>query len=156
MRKVLLVIVMLGAMQISAQTKIDQDLILKLVNEARSVDCKCGHESKKQAPPLIWDDKLEVAARRHANDMARKKFFSHTGSDNSSVSQRVDKVGFKWRTVGENLAMGRLNEAEVVKGWMDSPGHCNNIMNPDFKRMGVAISSDGKYWVQVFATAMDE
>jgi uncharacterized protein YkwD len=144
-------ILLLMLIQVAAQTGLDEERMLNLVNAARSQDCCCGDVEKTAVPPLTWDKALEKAARIHANDMSRKDFFSHTGSDKSTVSQRVDRVKFKWRAVGENIAKGQMDEATVVKGWMDSPGHCKNIMNPNFKYMGVALSSDGMYWVQVFA-----
>jgi uncharacterized protein YkwD len=139
-----------------AQGKLDTDVMLSLVNAARTNNCKCGDDIKEAAPKLVWDELLEKAAQKHANDMARKKFFSHTGSDKSTVSTRVDKVKFNWSIVGENIAMGHMDEATVVKGWMESPGHCKNIMNPEFKYIGVALSSDGQYWVQVFADKASE
>lgn len=139
-----------------SQSAVDKDLILALVNKARTADCLCGTEEQKSAPSLQWDKALEKAAQKHANDMARKKFFSHTGSDQSSVSKRVEREKFEWSIVGENIAMGHMDEETVVNGWMNSPGHCKNIMNPEFKYMGVAVSSDGKYWVQVFADKMTD
>lgn len=139
-----------------AQGKLDTAVMLSLVNAARANDCICGDVKKEAAPELAWDDLLEKAAQKHADDMARKKFFSHTGSDKSTVSSRVDKVKFNWIIVGENIAMGNMNEETVVKGWLNSPGHCKNIMNPEFKYMGVALSSDGQYWVQVFADKASE
>ena len=139
----------------SQAQQVDSNVMLEEVNKARSQKCKCGSEKQKAAPPLVWNQKLERAAQKHADDMARKKFFNHTGSDKSTVSSRVDKQGFVWMLVGENIAEGYKNEVDVVAGWMTSPGHCKNIMNPDFTHMGVAVSKDRKYWVQVLATPME-
>lgn len=147
---------LVAGMSLYAQKQVDADEMLRLVNEARAVDCMCGDESMKAIGPLVWDAALTRAAQKHANDMMRKDFFSHTGSDKSSVSQRVDRERFKWRAVGENLALGFNDEASAVEGWMGSPGHCKNIMNPEFTRIGVAVSRDGKYWVQVFGTHMED
>lgn len=135
--------------------KLDKNLMLQEVNKARSKRCKCGSKRFKSAPKLVWDLRLEKAASRHAEDMASNTFFKHSGSDQSTVSKRVTEEKFIWKLVGENIAEGYLNERTVVAGWMNSPGHCKNIMNPEFTHIGVAVSSDGKYWVQVFATPKD-
>jgi len=138
----------------SEAQEVDVTLMLQEVNAVRSHKCKCGRERKKAAPALVWDQKLEKAAQKHADDMYSNNFFSHDGTDGSNVSSRVDQQGFVWMMVGENIAEGYINEKDVVAGWMSSPGHCKNIMNAEFTHMGVAVSSDGKYWVQVFATPM--
>jgi uncharacterized protein YkwD len=154
-QRMVLLMGMLFLMATAQSQQLDASVMLEEVNKVRGQKCKCGNERQKAAPPLVWDEKLERAAQRHADDMARKKFFSHTGSDKSTVSSRVDKEAFVWMLVGENLADGYKNEADVVAGWMTSPGHCKNIMNPEFTHMGVAVSKDGRYWVQVFATPME-
>lgn len=155
LRLLLFAILLAGMAESFAQKAIDKKLLLELVNQARSKSCRCGGEKQKATTPLQWDEALERAAEKHANDMAAGEFFSHTGSDQSSVSDRVDREQFEWRAVGENIAMGHQDEKMVVEGWMNSPGHCKNIMSPDFKYMGVAVSADGKYWVQVFADKLE-
>ncbi len=157
MRTTLLMILLLFfGNETFSQLRVNKDLMLNIVNTARVHDCKCGTEKQKAAPALKWNDALEKAAQKHANDMTREKFFSHTGSDKSTVGNRVERENFNWIIVGENIAQGHLNEEMVVKGWMESPGHCKNIMNPEFKYMGVAVSLDGTYWVQVFADKASE
>ncbi|MDG5799248.1 CAP domain-containing protein [Marinilabiliaceae bacterium ANBcel2] len=136
--------------------QVDGDLVLKYVNSARTEGASCGGSSMASVAPLKWDDKLSVAAFIHAEDMMANDFFSHEGSDGSSVGDRVEKVEFDWRAVGENVAYNYDDEKLAVEGWLDSPGHCTNIMNPEFTHMGVAVSSDGKYWVQVFASPFGE
>lgn len=83
--------------------------------------------------------------------MADNDFFDHTGSDESTVVVRVEREKYLWRAVGENVAMGPRSVPQAVEGWLDSPGHCSNIMNGDFTEMGAALSHNGQYWVQVFA-----
>lgn len=155
-RFLLIVVGIFVTVGLVAQNKVDAEEMLRLVNEVRLAGTTCGDEAKVPVEQLVWDEALARAALMHANDMMRGNFFSHTGSNNSSVSQRVEKVGFSWRAVGENLAMGYESEAEAIKGWLSSPGHCANIMNPIFTRIGAAVSRDGKYWVQVFATHEDD
>ncbi len=136
--------------------KMDNNLMLKEVNKARSKRCKCGTMKFKPATNLIWDVKLEQAAIRHAEDMSQRKKLNHTGSDKSTVAMRVTDEEFTWKLVGENIAEGYPDVVSVVAGWVNSPGHCRNIMNPEFTHLGAAVSSDGKYWVQVFATPMEK
>lgn len=74
---------------------------------------------------------------------------SHTGSDGSSPVQRIDREGYSWSALGENVAFGYRNVASVMAGWLASPGHCSNIMNPNFTQLGAAEVD--YYWTQVFA-----
>ncbi|MGM0375741.1 MAG: CAP domain-containing protein [Bacteroidota bacterium] len=136
----------------SGETQFDKDEMLQLVNEARAESRRCGGTKHEATHPLGWNEKLAQAALVHANDMAENEFFDHTGSDGSTIVERIEREDYVWRAAGENVAMGPRTVADVVEGWLESPGHCSNIMNPDFREMGAAISDDGQYWVQVFAT----
>ena len=131
--------------------------VLALVNEARAEPRRCGREYFKAAPPLTLNPVLEKAAIEHAHDMARYAYMSHTGHDGSTPEQRVANAGYRWRVVGENVAMGPPDADSVVEGWLGSPGHCANIMTPAFREMAVAFALNPKteyriYWTQVFGT----
>jgi hypothetical protein len=131
--------------------------VLALVNQARSQPRNCGSSSFNAAPPLKSSAVLNQAALIHSQDMLRNNLFQHEGSDGSKVGDRVTRVGYQWRRVGENVATGAETPEAVVRGWLDSPGHCANIMSPGFTEMGVAYVVDPKseagiYWTQVFAT----
>jgi len=67
----------------------------------------------------------------------------------------VLRTGYKSRLTGENIAMGPESAEEVVDGWLDSPGHCANMMDPRFQDIGVGLATGKKrgqiYWVQNFA-----
>jgi len=131
--------------------QIDKDLLLQLVNSYRSAGCNCGSEGYfAPTTPVAWHNSLALAAQGHSEDMFKKNFFSHTGSDGSTLGVRVSRSGYDWQTCGENIAMGHKTEKDVIEGWINSPGHCKNIMNPNFKEMGVFKSGD--YWTQVFGT----
>ncbi|MFW6043921.1 MAG: CAP domain-containing protein [Marinilabiliaceae bacterium] len=134
----------------SVDVLFDKDEMLQRVNEARSESRRCGGEKHEATHPLVWNEKLARAAQAHANDMAEHEFFDHTGSDSSTIVMRVERQDYVWGAVGENVAMGPRTVAEVVEGWLKSPGHCSNIMNSDFREIGAAISEKGYYWVQVF------
>ncbi|MEV6690619.1 CAP domain-containing protein [Micromonospora sp. NPDC051196] len=117
--------------------------VVELVNAERA---KAGCDS------LSIDDKLTTAAQRHSQDQADHRNMSHTGSDGSDPGDRIDRVGYAWRTYGENVAWNQQTPAAVMDAWMNSPGHRANILNCAFTEIGVGVaSSNGPYWTQVFA-----
>ncbi|WP_407291565.1 CAP domain-containing protein [Stutzerimonas zhaodongensis] len=129
--------------------------ILERVNEARAEPRTCGSRSFDAAPALTWNAKLGGAALAHSRDMAEQNYFSHHAPDGSQVSDRANRAGYSWQRIGENIAAGQGSEEQVMAGWLASPGHCSNIMNPDFTEMGAAYAMDkssaaGSYWTQVF------
>jgi uncharacterized protein YkwD len=97
---------------------------------------------------LTVDDRLAAAAAGHAADQASRNHLAHDGSDGSTVADRVGASGFRWRALGENVAAGYRDASSVVNGWMNSPGHRKNILNPAFTTVGVAVagSADGTYY----------
>jgi uncharacterized protein YkwD len=130
--------------------------VVDLVNDARSHARRCGRERFAAAAPLEVSRKLNEAAADHARDMARRKYFEHRGRDGSEPRDRVLRAGYKSRLTGENIALGPESAEEVVAGWLDSPGHCANIMDPRFQEIGVGLATGKKrgqiYWVQNFGT----
>jgi uncharacterized protein YkwD len=100
------------------------------------------------------DDRLTLAAQRHSDDQAGRGQMSHMGSDGSGLTVRVDRAGYEWRSVAENVAYGYTDPASVMAGWMASAGHRRNILsaNTDLG-VGLAYGADGRpYWTQVFAS----
>jgi uncharacterized protein YkwD len=132
--------------------------VVELVNEARSGGRRCGAERFAAAPPLNPVRTLNEAAGDHARDMARKKYFDHGGSDGSQPKDRVRRAGYQSRLTGENIAYGPESAEEVVAGWLASPGHCANIMEPRFQDIGVGLAIGKKrgqiYWVQTFGSRL--
>jgi uncharacterized protein YkwD len=130
--------------------------VVELVNAARSKSRRCGSERFAAAAPLTPSRALDEAAERHARDMTRKKYFDHRGSDGSQPKDRVLRAGYQPRLSGENIALGPESAEEVVAGWLGSPGHCANIMEPRFREIGVGLGVGKKrgqiYWVQTFGT----
>jgi uncharacterized protein YkwD len=134
--------------------------MLDLVNQHRVAGATCGDQGSFPAVgALTWNDALTQASLVHSDDMAGANFFSHTGSDGSSAGQRISAAGYDWQTWGENIAAGQAGVASVVAAWMNSPGHCANLMNPAFRDIGVACvaGSAGNtyrtYWTQSFGAA---
>jgi uncharacterized protein YkwD len=134
----------------SAPSTVNKTVLLQLVNDVRKKGCNCGGTYYAPVPAVTWNDQLEKAAWIHSNDMFQKKYFSHSGSDGSGSGERINSVGYSWKYYGENIAFGYSTEKEVVDGWLISTGHCSNIMNGNFKEMGVA--KVGEYWTQDFGS----
>jgi uncharacterized protein YkwD len=130
--------------------KADKNKLLVLVNEARAKGCNCGGKYFEPAPPVAWNDKLEIAAEKHCNFMKLNNNLSHTGENGSNAGLRITTAGYKWSAYGENIAVGYASESEVIKGWLNSPSHCKNLMNGEFKDM--AVIRNGSYWTQVLAS----
>ena len=129
---------------------------LRLVNNARAQSRLCGSKSYAATTSVTWNGQLESASQVHSLDMANTTaknnanpvYFSHTGSNGSDVGTRISNAGYAWNTYGENIAYdynyGYPNPesvaqtlAQVIQGWIDSPGHCANIMNPNFKDIAI-------------------
>jgi uncharacterized protein YkwD len=130
--------------------------VLDLVNDAREEARRCGRRRLSATHPLTLSAALTRAAAAHAADMAATGHMDHTGSDGSRAAERVSRVGYRWRTVGENVAAGQQDAAAVVQSWLESPGHCENLMGPQFTEMGVAFELAPRselriLWAQVFA-----
>ncbi|PMR58701.1 hypothetical protein C1A38_23335 [Verrucosispora sp. ts21] len=119
---------------------------------AQVVDLVNAERAKAGCGALTVDEKLTTAAQRHSQDQADNRNMSHTGSDGSDPGERIDRVGYAWRTYGENVAWNQQSPAAVMDAWMNSPGHRANILNCAFTEIGVGVaSSNGPYWTQVFA-----
>lgn len=133
------------------------DEILALVNAARAQPRTCGTQAFGAAGPLRWNDTLAQVALGHSTELATHHYFSHVERNGSAPADRVSRAGYAWSRVGENIASGQRTPREAVQSWLDSPGHCANIMNPTFTEMGAAYAinpdSDNRtaYWTQVFA-----
>lgn len=133
--------------------------MLAAVNAYRRKGATCGaNGSFPAAPDLVWNAALTQAAVAHSDDMVAGNFFSHTGSNGSTVGTRVTAAGYAWRGVGENIAAGQGTVTAVVDGWMKSDGHCANLMNAAYRDIGVACvagnanTSYRTYWTQDFGT----
>ncbi len=129
--------------------------VLRLVNEARRRGATCGAQRFAAAAPLAWNDQLAAAALGHARDMAEHEYFDHVDRRGRGVGQRAREIGYPWRAIGENIAAGQGSAQQVVAGWLASPGHCANILSPNFREMGTAYALNPQaameiYWTQVF------
>lgn len=124
--------------------------VLDLVNAWRTQGCNCGGQNMPPVPALTLNSQLNQAASNHSNDQAAMRNMQHVGSDGSQVGERVSRTGYSWQRVGENIAWNYRSPEAVVDGWVNSAGHCRNMMNANYRHMGLAVRD--WYWTQVFAT----
>lgn len=132
------------------------DSVLERLNEIRANGGRCGGSDFPPSPPLTRSPALDEAARMHAEDMAQNSFLAHTGSDGSNPGDRVSRAGYEWRVVAENVATGQTSADDIAATWLDSAGHCANLMDAKYSETGIAYAlnpGDGRdiYWVQVYA-----
>lgn len=144
------------AIPAAAQAPLLARRALELVNDVRARGTRCGARPFGPAPPVRLSETLAGVAFGHAADMAKHDYFEHEDLAGRSPADRVRAVGYREKLVGENIAYGPKSAEEVVQGWLESPGHCENIMDPRFAEMGIAYAAGqasrrGLYWVQLLA-----
>ncbi|MEU9925009.1 CAP domain-containing protein [Streptomyces griseoluteus] len=120
---------------------------------ARIVELVNAERAKAGCSPVALNSTLTKAAQDHSADMAAHNTMSHTGSDGSDPGSRITAAGYQWSAYGENVAYGYSTPEQVMAGWMNSPGHRENILNCSFKEIGVGLAQPGSYWTQDFGTA---
>lgn len=125
-----------------------------------AVVCVINRERiERGLPPLDTSQRLNRAAQGWTNVMVHHQTFSH-GAD---FAARISAVGFNWSGVGENIATGYHTPASVVRSWMASTGHCQNILSPNFADVGSGVSdrpiagasSGAGTWTQDFGLLMN-
>lgn len=131
--------------------------VVELTNERRSEGATCGGTDFDPALPVEMNPKLRCAARGHSRDMADREYFAHESPEGDGPATRVSQAGYEFSRVGENIFRSQPTPEEVVEGWMNSPGHCENIMTPGFTEIGVGYIGDvgtdyRQVWTQVFGT----
>ena len=131
--------------------------------EQRVVELVNAERKKRRLRPLQVDADLQRAARYHSCDMAADDYFEHDSHDRKgsrlvSVCEtfdRIEKFAPDFGGSAENISAGNPSPEDVVKGWMDSPGHRKNILNSKYTHIGVGYCNSGKkgwghYWTQNF------
>ncbi|RZJ19781.1 MAG: CAP domain-containing protein [Haliea sp.] len=133
-----------------------RETLLARINAARAAGRSCGGQAQPAAGVLAWNDKLFSAAARHSVDMASRNYFSHTSPEGVDAAGRAVAEGYRWSALGENIAAGDVSVEGVMATWINSEGHCRNIMNPVFADVAVACvaragTTWGTYWTMVLA-----
>ncbi|MEU9604531.1 CAP domain-containing protein [Streptomyces sp. NPDC048057] len=125
----------------TSETKLESE-VLALVNQERA---------KVGCSPVQYDAALAKLAGNFSSDMAKRGFFSHTDPDGDTPWDRADQAGVK-NLAAENIARGQGDAAAVMESWMNSDGHRANILNCDYKTLGVGVhlGDGGPWWTQNF------
>ena len=139
----------------AGDTRAVSKALLAQVNAARSKPRLCGRQRFAAARPLAWNAALGAAAQGHSKAMAYGNYFAHQDPDGDMPADRARAAGFRGRQIGENIAAGQGSPSKAMSGWLASPGHCANLMNPMFTQMGAAYAADarsdeGVYWTMLF------
>jgi len=137
-----------------ADAQAEGQKLLGMINVARSQPHQCGTQSFAATTPLAWNAILGATAETHSRAMANNNYFDHKGRDGSTPGDRAELAGYIGQQIGENIAAGQDSSRKVVDGWLASPEHCANIMNPDFHDLGAAYAVDPKSDAGIYWTAM--
>ncbi|WP_223467369.1 CAP domain-containing protein [Pseudomonas sp. GL-RE-26] len=130
-----------------------QKLLIEL-NAARAKPRQCGTQSFNATAPLAWNATLATAAEGNSRSMANNNYFDHKDRDGRTPGDRAELAGYNFQQIGENIAAGQDSVRKVVEGWLVSPGHCANLMNPQFRELGAAYATDPKSDAGIYWTAM--
>ncbi len=142
---------------ISLFQSVNQELSYEL-NSSEIIELTNQERVSNKLSPLKENEILNKIAEKKIEDMSENQYFDHISPLNKKIDDLIQEYNYEYIGVGENLAMGNFkNEQEIVDGWMNSPGHRENILSFGFKEIGVAVKEiyykEKKYWfsVQVFA-----
>lgn len=107
-------------------------------------------------PPVRSQPDLARAAAYLAADLAKRQVLEHRDGEGQRLQARVESAGYTtWTTIAENIAYGQQTADEVVKAWMKSPGHKENLLGSTYTEIGVGLaysSNRTPYWVQIFGS----
>ncbi|MCA0969762.1 SafA/ExsA family spore coat assembly protein [Halobacillus litoralis] len=121
--------------------------------EQQVIDLTNQERAKQGLSPLKGNWQLSRVARYKSRDMRDKNYFSHQSPTYGSPFEMMRSFNISYRRAAENIAAGQRTPQEVVNGWMNSPGHRKNILDPNVRQIGVGYAqggSYGHYWTQMF------
>jgi len=139
------------ALQTSDEQAVAQRIV-ELVNAERE---------KAGCSALTVNPRLTAAAQAHSENMQSRHFFSHVDPGGRQPWDRMLKAGYRYRMAAENIGAGFSTPEAMVRGWMNSPGHRENILNCKLEETGVGYVRDAVegpplrwryYWTQDFGT----
>lgn len=129
-------------------TSAQENEVARLVNAERA---------KAGLPALKINWQLSRVARYKSADMANKGYFSHNSPTYGTPFKMMENFGLRFSSAGENIAYGQRTPAEVMRDWMNSPGHRNNILSRSYTEIGVGLAKNKNgvcYWTQMFMKPM--
>ncbi|WP_343207997.1 CAP domain-containing protein [Anaerolentibacter hominis] len=105
--------------------------------------------------PFKWSEKAAECAAVRSAEMAERDYFDHINPEGVTPFDRMKEAGISYQSAGENIAAGYRDSVEVSFGWLNSPGHRENLMNHNFRFMGIGIeyaayTEYGSYYTQMF------
>jgi uncharacterized YkwD family protein/spore coat assembly protein SafA len=135
-----------------------QKVTIPKINEVKSIeqqviDLTNRERAKNGLAPLKADWQLSRVARYKSADMRDKRYFSHTSPTYGSPFTMMKNFNISYQAAAENIAAGQTSAEEVVKAWMESPGHRKNILDARMTHIGVGYAKGGSYrhyWTQMF------
>ncbi|MEO8928714.1 MAG: CAP domain-containing protein [Caldimonas sp.] len=127
------------------------------LSELRLHGALCPSGAMAAAAPVVWNDRLADAAQVQAREMARLGRMSHRDSQDRGLGERLRAASYPFRGAVENVAVGFASIDDVVEAWLESEGHCENLMNAAVREFGLAcVDTDAKgapeerrYWALV-------
>lgn len=125
-------------------TSSQENEVIRLVNAERA---------RAGLPALKANWQLSRVARYKSADMANRGYFSHTSPTYGSPFRMMESFGLRFSAAGENIAYGQRTPAEVMRDWMNSPGHRSNILSRNYTEIGVGLAKNKNgvcYWTQMF------
>jgi Uncharacterized protein with SCP/PR1 domains len=128
--------------------------VMAEINLLRSQGYQCGEDWMPPAGPLKWNKELYRVSNGYARYMSKYHHFDHIDLQGRDLGDRLNKQGYDWVKIGENLGMGYDDFFTVMDAWKESPSHCAMLMDPDMTEVG--LSKHRKYWVQSFSRAPSE
>ena len=142
---------------LSCGASLSAEAAMQRLNDARQRGAACRAGAMSTAAPLTWSEHLAAVAQVQAAEMARLRRISHLDSQNRGLPDRLRALGYRYSLAVENIGVGYSSLDEVVEAWLESEGHCENLMNAAVLEFGVACIDDGaagapeerRYWTLV-------
>jgi uncharacterized protein YkwD len=128
----------------------ERERLLVELNRVRGTGCACAQASH----PVARDPRLDQAAQLHSEEMARRGMLDHVGLQGQSPFDRVRAAGYAFRAAAENIASGNADASRTLTQWLNSSGHCQNMMSALYVHVGIghAMSASGQhYWTMDLA-----
>jgi len=121
--------------------KSDKDVVDSLLTADGAVKWTNAERAKAGLPALVVNAKLSASAKLKVEDMFDNQYFGHDSPSDITIGDLAVKVEYEFISIGENLALGNFeNDQDLIQAWMNSPGHRENILNPKYKEIGVAVA----------------
>ena len=136
---------------------VSSDAAVRRLNEVRSRGTACHAGTTSTTAALVWNETLAAAALAQSSEMARLDRMSHRDSQNRGLAERLRAQGYRFGVAVENLGVGYASLDDVVDAWLESEGHCENVMNAAVREFGVACvdaagtgtAEERRYWTLV-------